>query len=109
MISTNGEISLVQRTIRTFDLDSCKLIASWLTEHIKTLELDISVFNKSIQQLGLSTRALNVLKINGIHTIQQLVKISADRNNIRKLKGAGEIVVSEIQQKVTSLQKEYTT
>jgi DNA-directed RNA polymerase alpha subunit len=109
MISTNTQISLVQRTLRTFDLDSCKLIASWLTEHMKTLELDISVFNKKIQQLGLSTRALNVLKINGIHTIQQLIEVSADWDNIRKLKGAGEIIVSEIQKKVTSLQKEYIT
>ncbi len=109
MISTNSQVAIVQKTIRTFDLDSCKLIASWLTEHIKALELDMSVFNKKIQQLGLSTRALNVLKINGILTIQQLIDISADWDNIRKLKGAGEIIVSEIQQKVTSLQKEYTS
>jgi DNA-directed RNA polymerase alpha subunit len=78
--------------------------------HIQTilrrldLETDISSFDKNIEQLNLSKRAYNVLKLNGIDTIQKLLKISSTWAGVGILKGAGIIVVKEIQQKITEIQ-----
>jgi len=103
----NTEISHIQTTLRSFDLDSCKFIAIWLSDYINILEIDINTLNKTIRDLDLSKRAYNVLKTNGIDTIQQLLVISANWDNIRILKGAGDIVTNEIQEKITEFQDEH--
>jgi DNA-directed RNA polymerase alpha subunit len=96
----NSKISFVQRELYSFDLDSCKLIAKWLNHRIKILEIDLSVYKKNIQDIGLSTRTFNVLQKNGIYTIQELVKAAGNWDNIRSLKGVGPIVEAEIRKKV---------
>jgi DNA-directed RNA polymerase alpha subunit len=107
MKNRNLELSRAQWIIRTFDLESCKMLNSWLTKYIKLLEADVSQINKTIKDIGLSNRAYNVLKVNGIDSIQQLLIVSNDWNNIRALKGAGRIVVKEIQEKVGEFQNTY--
>jgi DNA-directed RNA polymerase alpha subunit len=101
----NSKISLIQKELCSFDLDSCKLIAEWLKNRIKVLEIDLSVYDKNIQDIGLSTRTFNVLQNNGIYTIQELLKAAGNWDNIRSLKGVGPFVESEIQKKVTEYSK----
>jgi DNA-directed RNA polymerase alpha subunit len=107
MKNRNLQVSRAQWIIKTFDLESCKMLSTWLTRYIKLLEADVSQINKTIKDIGLSNRAYNVLKLNGIDSIQQLMMISQDWDNIRVLKGAGQIVVKEIQQKVGEFQNTY--
>jgi DNA-directed RNA polymerase alpha subunit len=104
MKKEDSEILHIQTILRRLDLDSCVFIANWLSDHINFLETDISSFDKNIEQLNLSKRAYNVLKLNGIDTIQKLLKISSTWAGVGILKGAGIIVVKEIQQKITEIQ-----
>jgi DNA-directed RNA polymerase alpha subunit len=104
MANRDHEILFIQRTIQHFDITRCKMIESWLSEYIRLLEVDEAIYKTNIQQLHLSTRALNVLQNNKITTIGQLLKCSADWDEIRKLRGAGEKVLHEIQEKLTQLQ-----
>jgi DNA-directed RNA polymerase alpha subunit len=104
-MSINNKISLIQKELCSIDLDSCKLIAKWLNKRIELLEIDLSVYDKNIRDLGFSTRTLNVLQNNEIYTIQELVKASDNWNNIRILKGVGPFVESEIQKKVDEYSK----
>jgi DNA-directed RNA polymerase alpha subunit len=99
----SADILHVQRNIQQFDLKQCKLLASWLATHIRTLEIDRKMYKISIQQLHLSKRAFNVLRADGIFTIGQLLAKSVDWDDIRVLKGAGEKVVKEIQEKVAAI------
>ena len=105
MINNARKISLIQKRLWSFDLESCRLISNWLSHHIKTFEVDIPVINENIQELGFSTRAYNVLKANGIYTIRQLVDASANWDNIRILKGVGKTVEEEIHKKVIDIRK----
>jgi DNA-directed RNA polymerase alpha subunit len=98
------EIVYLQKTIRHFDMPRCKAIASWLAEYINTLEADERLYHISIQQLHLSNRTLNILQSNKITTVGQLMKRSADWDNIRRLKGAGEKVLREIKEKLAAVQ-----
>ena len=96
MSTQKSKISLIQKELCSFDLDTCKLIAKWLNKRIKVLEIDLLVNDKNIQNLGFSTRALNALQNNGINTLQELVKASGNWDNIRMLKGVGPFVEAEI-------------
>ena len=51
---------------------------------------------KSINQLGLSTRATNALHKLGIHSTEQLQNISLD--NLRKLRNVGAKTISELEE-----------
>jgi DNA-directed RNA polymerase alpha subunit len=103
------EITRAQWLIKTFDLQSCKMLSHWLTGHIKLLEMDVSRFDKSIKEIGLSTRAYNVLRFNGIDSLKELIVISYDLDNIRILKGAGVKVVKEIREKVHEFKDTYAS
>ncbi|HUP11097.1 MAG TPA: DNA-directed RNA polymerase subunit alpha C-terminal domain-containing protein [Niastella sp.] len=94
------EIAHLQNTLQHFDIKQCRLIASWLLEHIHTLEADERLYHTSIQQLHLSTRTFNILQYNKITTIGQLLKISADWDRLKQLKGAGVKVLQEIKEKL---------
>jgi len=98
------EILYVQKTIQHFDVKRCRLIANWLSEHIQLLEVDQQLYKISIHQLRLSTRTYNVLQANKINSIGQLLKSSADWDNLKKLKGAGDKVLHEIKEKLTQVQ-----
>jgi DNA-directed RNA polymerase alpha subunit len=98
------QISYLQKVIQNLDVNHCKVIANWLTNYIKTFEVEDELHKIHIRQLGLSARTYNVLHANNINTIGQLVKLSADWDNIRILKGAGDKVLNEIKQKLAQLQ-----
>jgi DNA-directed RNA polymerase alpha subunit len=93
----------IQKNIQHFDVKQCKQLASWLAEHIRELEIDKKLYKTTIKQLHLSVRAYNVLRSSGIFTIGQLLTLSMNWDNIKVLKGAGEKVVQEIQQKVAAI------
>jgi DNA-directed RNA polymerase alpha subunit len=106
MDRTNPDILHIQRSIQYFDIHKCKLLADWLAEHIHAMEIDKQLYKVSIQTLQLSARATNVLLAHNIVTIGQLLSKSVNMDDIRVLKGAGDKVVREIQEKVTELRKD---
>lgn len=103
---TNSKISFIPKLLYSLDLNSCKLIADWLNNHIKILEIEHWVYDKNLQHVGLSVRTFNVLKKNEIYTIQELIKTSANWDNIKKLKGVGPFVEAEIKKKVIEYTKD---
>lgn len=104
MQKQDHDIQRVQIIIQHFDVKKCKLISSWLSDYIKSLEVDEALFKISLQQLHLSNRTFNVLQANNINSIGQLMKRSSDWDNIKKLRGAGDKVQHEIREKVTQVQ-----
>jgi DNA-directed RNA polymerase alpha subunit len=105
MDRTTPDILNIQRSIQYFDINKCKLLAGWLAEHIHAMEIDRELYKVSIQQLQLSARATNVLLSNNIITIGQLLNKAVNWDDIRVLKGAGEKVLREIQEKVNELRQ----
>jgi DNA-directed RNA polymerase alpha subunit len=97
------DIIQVQRSIQYFDIHKCKLLLGWLADHIHAMEIDKKLYKVSIQQLQLSARATNVLLNNNIVTIGQLLNKAVNWDEIRVLKGAGEKVLTELQQKINEL------
>lgn len=97
------EIEYLQKTLQHFDVERCRLIARWLSEHIQTLETDKQLYRTSIRQLNLSTRTFNILQYNNINTVADLIKLAADPDNIKQLKGAGRKVMSEINEKLAQV------
>jgi DNA-directed RNA polymerase alpha subunit len=105
MDRTASDILYIQRSIQYFDINKCKLLAGWLAAHIHAMEIDEQLYKISIQQLQLSARATNVLLSNNIITIGQLLNKALNWDEIRVLKGAGEKVLGELQQKVNELRQ----
>ena len=99
------EILHIQRSIQHFDITRCKILAEWLAAHIDAMEIDKKKFKMSINQLNLSVRTHNVLRANSIVTVGELLYKSVNWDNIRVLKGAGEKVLRELQEKVIELRK----
>jgi len=99
------DILQLQRSIHYFDLNKCKLLASWLAEHIQAMEIDERHYKVSVRQLHLSARATNVLLMNDIFTIGDLLSKSVNWDEIRVLKGAGDKVLGELKQIVKELRK----
>jgi len=100
MENRNIKLSRIQWEMQDYDLESCKIVAEWLNGHIKLYETDFSSISASIEDIGLSKRAYNVLKENGIVSLQELFILVSNRHSIQLLKGAGEAVTAEITQKV---------
>jgi DNA-directed RNA polymerase alpha subunit len=100
-----NEILHVQNILRTLDVQNCKTIANWLSDHINMLEIDDALFKINIQQLRLSARTYNVLRNNRIDTIGQLIQRASDWNNIKMLKGVGKKVANELHQKISQIQQ----
>jgi DNA-directed RNA polymerase alpha subunit len=101
MRNNDPEILEIKKIIRSFDLKTCKFLASWLSEQINLLEANNARLDRSIKELGLSSRSYNILSSHGIHSIDQLVEIIKDLDEIKKLKGVGNVVVEEIRKKIT--------
>jgi DNA-directed RNA polymerase alpha subunit len=101
MNKNSNDIVYLQKIIQGFDISECQFIAVWLSDHIKTLEIDRELFKINIQQLELSARTFNLLKENKINSIGELLTRSSDWDKIRMLKGAGEKVLEEIKQTIT--------
>ncbi|MBO9201399.1 MULTISPECIES: DNA-directed RNA polymerase subunit alpha C-terminal domain-containing protein [Niastella] len=100
------DILFVQRSIQLFDVNKCKILAHWLDERIRTMEIDKQQFKTSITELNLSKRALHVLQYNNIITIGQLLAQAVNWDNIYVLRGAGAKVREEIYNKVVELRKQ---
>ena len=98
MKHNDPELSEIKKAIRALDLQACRFLASWLDEHIRLLEINKLRSAKSIKELGLTSRAYNVLTGYGIRTIDQLLAI--DWDDVKIMKGAGNVVVEEIQKKI---------
>ena len=64
------------------------------------------VWSKPIETLMLSTRTYNILKKNHISTVGDLLKISTNKLDI--IKGAGEVVISEIKKVCNELKTSMT-
>lgn len=107
MKNSNKKLSDVQWVMKDYDLDSCKMIAKWLSRHIKLHEIDFTAIHATIEDIGLSNRASNVLKANEITSLQNLLILASDGYNIQYLKGSGAAVTKEIQQKVLKFQNTY--
>lgn len=101
------EISGIQRCILDMDLDSCKTLSKWLSRHIKLYETDVTKINKTLNDVGFSKRAYNVLKNNGIESIFQLNVLSSDWAKLQSLKGAGPTTAKEIRRKIFEFQNLY--
>ncbi|OQP48040.1 hypothetical protein A4H97_29835 [Niastella yeongjuensis] len=101
------QVLKVKESLRDFDLESCKIIAQWLSNHIKLLQADEKAFKITLEDMGLSNRAYNVIKKNGIDTIHQLHKLSLNEDNIKVLVGAGPLVSAEILRTMRALQNKY--
>lgn len=103
------EIEHLQKTLQHLDVKQCRLVAGWLAEHIQLLEADERLYHTSIVQLHLSTRTLNILQYNNINTVGELVKLAADWDSIKQLKGAGAKVLNEIKEKLAKVQTDSST
>jgi DNA-directed RNA polymerase alpha subunit len=103
------EIEHLQNTLQHFDVEQCRLIAGWLADRIHLLEADEQLYHTSISQLHLSTRTLNILQFNHINTVGDLVKLAANWDSIKQLKGAGAKVLTEIKEKLAQVQTGSTT
>lgn len=97
----------VQLTMHTYDVDTCKLVARWLSRYIKIHEIDFTQIDAGLADLGLSNRAQNVLKQNKVTTLKQLLILLSDGISIPLLKGAGKVVASEIEKKALTFQNTY--
>ncbi|OQP44970.1 hypothetical protein A4D02_09305 [Niastella koreensis] len=86
------------------DLANYKMVANWLYRHIKLHEMDFSIIDANIEDIGLSGRAYNVLKENDIKSLQELLILVSNGHSIRVLKGAGKTVTKEIEEKVLKFQ-----
>ena len=106
METRNLILSRVQWVMQDYDLDNCKMVAKWLMRHIKLHETDFSDIKANIEDIGLSNRAKNVLKANGITSIQELLVLVSNGHGIQILKGAGTSVTKEIEQKVLRFQND---
>jgi DNA-directed RNA polymerase alpha subunit len=104
METRNVILSRVQWVMQDYDLVNCKMVAKWLAMHIKLRETDFTDIKANIEDIGLSNRAKNVLKTNGILTMQELLILVSNRYSIQFLKGAGTAVTREIEKKVLTFQ-----
>src|SRR4030095_9382642 len=77
--------------------EECKELQAWLKKRVKYLN-GIPFIKKKIEELNLSTRAYNALKLNNLHTVEDIIHLGLD--NIRKIRNIGSKTVIEIQQAV---------
>jgi DNA-directed RNA polymerase alpha subunit len=98
------QILAVQSTIQTFDIDDCEFLANWLSHHIKLLKGENLHIN-NIKELGLSSRSNNVLRINGIHSIDQLIQLCTNWDDVKMLRGAGKVVLEELRKKIAEIEQ----
>jgi DNA-directed RNA polymerase alpha subunit len=103
------EIEHLQNALQHLDVEKCKRIAGWLADHIHSLEADGQLYHTSINELHLSTRTLNILQHNHINTLGDLVKLAANWDRLKQLKGAGAKVLTEIKEKLAQVHTQKNT
>jgi DNA-directed RNA polymerase alpha subunit len=86
-----------QDWLNSLTLEECKELQGWLRKRVKYLN-GIPFIKKKIEELNLSTRAYNALKLNNLHTVEDIVHLGLD--NVWKIWNIGSKTVREIQQAV---------
>lgn len=83
-----------QQWLNSLMLDDCKELQIWLRNRIRCLKR-MPFIKRKIEELNLSTRAYNALKIEGLNTVEDIVKYG--RENIWKIRHIGSKTVEEIE------------
>jgi DNA-directed RNA polymerase alpha subunit len=73
--------------------EECKELQAWLKIRVKYLN-GIPFIKKKIEDLNLSTRAYNALKLQNLHTVEDIVRSGFD--NIGRIRNIGSKTVDEI-------------
>jgi len=108
-IWTDGSISPKDALVRAanilidhFSLVRDKLVeALFAVEEVKEKSESSEVLSQTLEEAGLTGRALKVLKEHGIETVGELVKLN--RKELESLKGLGKKSLAEIEKFLTSL------
>ncbi len=108
-IWTDGSISPKDALVRAanilidhFSLVRDKLVeALFAVEEVKEKSESSEILSQTLEEAGLTGRALKVLKEHGIETVGELVKLN--RKELESLKGLGKKSLAEIEKFLTSL------
>lgn len=91
--------------LHELNVNECKAIASWLSERIKSFDIDEALYQINFQKLKLSNRTRKLLKTSGINSVKKLLQMAADWDNFRMIKGIGDITLKEIKHVIEELQQ----
>jgi DNA-directed RNA polymerase subunit alpha len=109
-IWTDGSISPKDALVRAsnilidhFSLVRDKLVeAIFATERVEEKESEsVEILNQTLEEAGLSGRALKILQENGIETVADLVKLT--KKELSSIKGIGKKSLSDIEKFLSSL------
>jgi DNA-directed RNA polymerase subunit alpha len=109
-IWTDGSISPKDALVRAsnilidhFSLVRDKLVeAIFATERVEEKESEsVEILNQTLEEAGLSGRALKILQENGIETVADLVKLT--KKELSSIKGLGKKSLSDIEKFLSSL------
>jgi len=84
-----------QDWLNSLTIEECYELQHWLKKRIKYLN-GIPLIKRKIEDLNLSTRAYNALKLHDLHTVEDIVRSGFD--NIGRIRNIGSKTVREIQQ-----------
>jgi DNA-directed RNA polymerase alpha subunit len=88
-LKSNYELNKVMKQEKSIDTKVDKPMDS----------VDITIFCMSVDYLELSARAGNCLKIAGIETVDDLIKLT--ERDLRKMRNCGEVTIKEIKMKLS--------
>jgi DNA-directed RNA polymerase subunit alpha len=109
-IWTDGSISPKDALVRAsnilidhFSLVRDKLVeAIFATERVEEKESEsVEILNQTLEEAGLSGRALKILQENGIETVADLIKLT--KKELSSIKGLGKKSLSDIEKFLSSL------
>ena len=83
--------------LSSLSLEECNDLKQWLKKRIKYLKT-IPFIKKKIEELDLSTRAYNALKLHDLLTVEDIVRLGFD--NIGRIRNIGSKTVDEIKEAV---------
>ena len=86
-----------QGWLNSLKADECCELQHWLKKRIKYLN-SIPFIKKNIEELNLSSRAYNALKLQKLHTVEDIVHYGLD--NIWTIRNIGSKTVIEIKEAV---------
>ena len=86
-----------QDWLNSLRVDDCRELEQWVKGRIKYLET-MPFIKKSIDDLELSTRAYNALKLNKLHTVEEIIHFGIA--NISLIRNIGAKTVIEIREAI---------
>ena len=87
-----------QDWLNSLTSEECSELQQWLKNRIEYLN-SIPFIKKKIEELNLSTRAYNALKLQDLNTVEDIVHSGFD--NIGRIRNIGSKTVGEIQKAIT--------